>query len=93
MEFPRDTIGIVTFNRSLTCLSQYLSQVMLLLSWFGFYNPGNAMRPFHGFLSERRYSFAKLRKFTDVCMVRGKFVLPTIQMSVKFRNFEELYLR
>jgi len=36
---------------------------------------------------------AKLRKFTDVCMVGwGKFVPPTIQMSVKFGDLEQLYL-
>ena len=37
----------------------------------------------------------KLRKFTDVCIVRGKlvdkFVPPIIQTSVNFRDFEELF--
>ena len=42
--------------------------------------------------SELRHSSAKLRKFTDVCIVKGKFVSPTIQMShVKLRDFGELY--
>ena len=31
--------------------------------------------------------------FTDVCMVGGKFVHPTIQTSVKFRDLRELFLR
>ena len=44
-------------------------------------------------LSDLRYSFAKLRKFTDVCMVEGKFVPHTISTCVKFRHFEDLYLR
>ena len=35
----------------------------------------------------------KVAKITDVCMVgRGKFVPPTLQTSVKFRDFEMLYL-
>ena len=38
------------------------------------------------------YSSAKLQKFTDVCMVRGKLVSPTIQTSIKFCDFEELSL-
>ena len=33
------------------------------------------------------YSSAKLRKFNNVCLP------PTIQRSVTFRQFEELYLR
>ena len=39
---------------------------------------------------------SELRKFTDVCLVGGKFVPlppphpPTIQTSVKLRDFEEL---
>ena len=35
---------------------------------------------------------SELRKFTDVCLVGGKFVPlpPTIQTSVEFRDFEEL---
>ena len=40
-----------------------------------------------------RYSSAKLRKFTDACMVGDKFVPPTIQTSVKFRDFEKVYPR
>ena len=50
-------------------------------------------------LGERRYSSAKLRKFMDVYMVvvvaggQGQVFVPTIQTYVKFRDFEELYLR
>ena len=36
---------------------------------------------------------AETPNFTDVCMVGGKFVPPTIQTSVKFRDFVEQYLR
>ena len=48
-------------------------------------------------LSERRYNFAKLKNL-QICMLGGgggsKFVPPpTIQTSVKFRDFEDLYLR
>ena len=51
--------------------------------------------------SERRYSFAKLKKFTDLYGwggggekgEKGKFVPPTIPTSVKFRHFEDLCLR
>ena len=35
---------------------------------------------------------AKSPNFSDVCMVGGKFVPPTIQTSVKFRDFMEQYL-
>ena len=44
--------------------------------------------------SEQRYGSAKLWKFTDICMVGGKFVPPPppMQTSVKFRDFEELNL-
>ena len=34
-------------------------------------------------------SSAKSQNFTDVCMVGTKFVPPTIQSSVKFRDFVE----
>ena len=49
-------------------------------------------------LSERRYNFAKLGKFTDLYGGgRGREQVcappPTIQTSVKFRDFEDLYLR
>ena len=30
----------------------------------------------------------ELRKFTGICMLAGKFVPPTIQTPVKFRDFE-----
>ena len=33
------------------------------------------------------YFTSKMWKFTDVCMVGGKFVTPTLQTSVKFRDF------
>ena len=42
--------------------------------------------------SEQRYNSAKFQKFTDVCMVGCKFVPPTIEKSVKFCDFEELFL-
>ena len=38
-------------------------------------------------------SSEKSQNFTDVCMVGAKFVPPTIQSSVKFRDFVEQYLR
>ena len=45
-----------------------------------------------GALELVKWSLAsKLRKCTDVCLVGGKLVSPTIQTSVKFRDFEELY--
>ena len=47
-------------------------------------------------LSERRYqdsSAKKLQNFTDVCMVGGKFMAPTIQTCLEFGEFEELYIR
>ena len=37
-------------------------------------------------LGEQGYSFTKLRKFTDVCMVGGTNLLPIIQTSAKFRE-------
>ena len=43
-------------------------------------------------LSEWRYSSTELHKFTDVCMVGGSNLPPTIQTSVNFHNFEELHL-
>ena len=43
---------------------------------------------------ERRYSSAKLWKFTDICMVGGQFVPPPLpppmQTSVKFHDFDKL---
>ena len=48
-------------------------------------------------LRERRYNAAKLRKFTDVCILGGNFAPPppphNIQTSVNYRNFGELNLR
>ena len=51
-------------------------------------------------LSEQRYSSTELRKFTVwlivwfiYCMVVGSNLPPTIQTSVNFHNFKELYLR
>ena len=39
-----------------------------------------------------RDSSASCEKFTEICIVGGKFGPPTIQISVKFCNLEELYL-
>ena len=36
-----------------------------------------------------RLKLAKMQKFTDDCMVGGQVI---IQMSVKFRDFEEIHL-
>ena len=51
-------------------------------------------------LSEQRYSSTELRKFTVwlivwfiYCIVVGSNLLPAIQTSVNFHNFEGLYLR
>ena len=49
-------------------------------------------------LSERRFSSAKLRKSTDVCMLGEQVCapppsLPIIKTSAKFRDIEELNLR
>ena len=35
----------------------------------------------------------KVTKFTDVCMLRGRNLLPSIQLSVKLCDFAELHLR
>ena len=40
---------------------------------------------------KRRFSFAKLRKFTDVCLVRSKFVPPS-PLHKNVCDFEELVL-
>ena len=44
--------------------------------------------------TSKNYSFAKKGNFTDVGIGGwvGKFVPPTIQTSVKFRDCEELYI-